>query len=139
MAAVVIVTAVITYFVSSKLDLLMLGDASAKSLGLNVEQFRTLCLVMLSVLIASIISYTGIIGFIGLVIPHIARFLVGGKSLFVLPTSMVLGAAMLVFANMISHTLTFYTEVPIGIVMSFIGAPMFLYLILRKKSQRQIY
>ena len=139
MAAVVIAASIITYFVTSKLDLLMLGDASAKSLGLNVEQFRTLCLVMLSVLIASIISYTGIIGFIGLVIPHIARFLVGGKSLFVLPTSMVLGAAMLVFANMVSHTLTFYTEVPIGIVMSFIGAPMFLYLILRKKSQRQIY
>ncbi|NLL94771.1 MAG: iron ABC transporter permease [Thermoplasmatales archaeon] len=139
MATAVIITSIITYSMTSKLDLMMLGDDSAKSLGLNAEQFRTVCLVMLSVLIASIISYTGIIGFVGLMVPHIARFLVGGKSFFVLPTSMVIGSAVLVFANMVSHTITFYTEVPVGIVMSFIGAPFFLYLILRKKSQRQIF
>ncbi len=139
MLAAVAVASVISYFVSSKLDLLMLGDESAKSLGLNVEQFRTLCLVMLSVLVASIISYTGIIGFVGLIIPHTARFLVGGTSRFVIPMSIVLGAAVLVFANMVSRTITFYTDVPIGIVMSFIGAPLFLYLIMRKKSQRQIF
>ncbi|MBO4798575.1 MAG: iron chelate uptake ABC transporter family permease subunit, partial [Candidatus Methanomethylophilaceae archaeon] len=68
-----------------------------------------------------------------------ARFLVGGTSRFVIPMSIVLGAAVLVFANMISRTITFYTDVPIGIVMSFIGAPLFLYLIMRKKSQRQIF
>ncbi len=139
MCAAVIVASIISYIVSSKLDLLMLGDESAKSLGLNVEQFRTLCLVMLSILVASVISYTGIIGFVGLVIPHVARFIVGGTSRFVIPMSMVLGATILVFANMVSRTITFYTDVPIGIVMSFIGAPLFLYLIMRKKSQRQIF
>jgi len=139
MVIAVVLSSIVVYLTSEKLNLLMLGDDSAKSLGLNVEQFRTLCLILLSVLTAAVIAYTGIIGFVGLVSPHIARLIIGGNNKFVLPASMVVGAAMLALSNMVARSIMYSVDLPVGVVMSFIGAPIFLYLILRKKSNEEIY
>lgn len=139
MLAVVVVAGIAVEAVSSKLNLLTLGDNSAKSLGLDVEGFRTVCLMVLSVLVASIISYTGIIGFIGLISPHIARFIIGGDNRFVVPASVMIGALTLSVANIVSRLLLPFGNVPIGVVMSFIGAPVFLYFVIRVRSSRMVF
>lgn len=121
------------------LNLMAQGERTAKSLGLNVSQFRMLCILLISLLVASIISYTGIIGFIGLVAPHIARFILGNDSRFVIPGSILMGSLVLVLADLVSRSLTDYATVPIGVVMSVIGAPVFLYLIVSRRSRREVF
>ena len=135
----VAVSSVLVQIVASKLNVLSLGENTAKSLGVDVSQFRMLCLILISVLVASIISFTGIIGFIGLVAPHIARTLMGSDNRFVIPGSIILGSLILVAADLVSRLLYSYGTVPIGVVMSFVGAPVFLYLIISKKTRRSIY
>ena len=139
MVAMVIISSILVQAVSTKLNIMSLGENSAKSLGLDVSQFRMLCLILVSILIASIISFTGVIGFIGLVAPHMVRYIVGGDNKFVVPGSILMGAIILVIADVISRSLYGFGNVPIGIVMSFIGAPVFLYLIVRKKSQKEVF
>lgn len=126
-------------FLSGKFNLLSLGDSGAKSLGLNVAQFRFIVLLLIAFFVSAIIAFTGILGFVGLVSPHIARFLVGDNNKFVIPASMAIASLMLTVANIISRYLLDITAVPVGIIMSFIGAPIFLYLIVRKKSRQVIY
>jgi iron complex transport system permease protein len=138
MLTIVVISSFAVGLASRKFNILALGDDSAKSLGLDVENFRILCLILLSVLIASIVSYTGIIGFVGLTSPHIARFLIGGNNRFVVPASMAIGALMLTSANVIARMLTSTADIPIGVIMAFIGSPIFLYLVIRKKSDREV-
>jgi len=139
MLVMTIASAILVQISSSKLNIMALGEKSAKSLGLDVVQFRMLCIILTSVLIASIISFTGIIGFIGLVAPHMTRYLVGGDNKFVVPGSMIMGSTVLVVADLVSRSLMSFGNIPIGVVMSFIGAPVFLYLIVRRKSQKDVF
>ena len=139
MVVMTIASAILVQLSSSKLNIMSLGEKSAKSLGLDVVEFRMLCIILASVLIASIISFTGIIGFIGLVAPHITRFLVGGDNKFVVPGSIIMGSTVLVLADLASRMLATFGNIPLGVVMSFIGAPVFLYLIVRKKSHKDVY
>ena len=140
MLVLVVISSILIQFVTKKMNILSLGETTARSLGLNVAHFRMLCLVIISVLVASIISFTGIIGFIGLVAPHMVRSIIGGDNKFVVPGSMVLGALILVLADAVSRALYGIAgELPIGVIMSFIGAPIFLYLIVRKKSKMEVF
>ncbi|MBR2394956.1 MAG: iron ABC transporter permease, partial [Candidatus Methanomethylophilaceae archaeon] len=139
MLIVVSISSILILLVSNKLNLMMMGDDSAKTLGLDVDNFRTLCLVLISVLIASIISFTGIIGFVGLIAPHITRYIIGGDNKFVIPAGMLMGAIILCLADLLSRCLLDFGNVPIGVVMSFIGAPIFLYLIVRSKSDKEVF
>lgn len=139
MLIMTLASAVLVQLSSAKLNIMSLGEKSAKSLGLDVVQFRMLCIILTSVLIASIISFTGIIGFIGLVAPHMTRYLVGGDNKFVIPGSIIMGSTVLVVADLISRSLMSFGNIPLGVVMSFIGAPVFLYLIVRRKSQKDVF
>ncbi len=139
MLVMCVASAILVQLSSTKLNIMSLGEKSAKSLGLDVVQFRMLCIILASVLIASIISFTGVIGFIGLVAPHITRYLVGADNRFVVPGSIIMGSTILILADLASRMLTGYGNVPIGVVMSFIGAPIFLYLIVRRKSERDVF
>ncbi|MBE6518678.1 MAG: iron ABC transporter permease [Thermoplasmata archaeon] len=139
MLVMTVASAILVQLSSSKLNIMALGEKSAKSLGLDVVQFRMLCIILTSVLIASIISFTGIIGFIGLVAPHMTRYLVGGDNKFVVPGSIILGSTVLVIADLVSRLLTGFGYIPLGVVMSFIGAPVFLYLIVRRKAQKEVF
>jgi len=137
--AIVLVTSISIGITSSKLNILTLGEDSAKTLGVDVDNFRLICLAILSILVATIVSYTGIIGFVGLVSPHIARFIIGGNNRFVLPAAMLISALMLNIANVASRLLIPYGDIPVGVVMAFIGAPIFLYLVVKSKANREMF
>lgn len=109
------------------------GDDAAKSLGVPVTQTRLSLIALAVVLTAVTISFTGIIGFVGLVAPHIARLLIGSNHRFLLPFSAVVGGLLLVVADSVGRTILNPAVVPVGIVDALIGAPVFLYLILAKK------
>lgn len=120
---------------SRKLNVLSTGDESAKSLGLDVDKMRTLNLVIISFMSAAIVSLTGLIGFVGLVAPHVARLFVGPDNRFLIPASAALGAALLVCADLVGRVVIAPAVLPVGVIMAFIGGPMFLWLMLRKNSR----
>jgi len=121
-------------YLSRSLDAVNSGDAFAKSVGINVDRIKIIVLLLVSLIAAGIVSFTGTIGFIGLVAPHIGRMLIGSTHRFLLPASALFGASLLLFADIVSHS--FGTGIiPVGIVTAFIGGPMFLYLILRQKKE----
>jgi iron complex transport system permease protein len=115
------------------LNAIAAGDETAKGLGVNVRRVRGMGLVLLSLLTAGIVSFTGTIGFIGLVSPHLARMLVGGDHRFVLPCSCLLGALLLLGADTLARTLLAPTEIPVGAITSLLGIPFFLHLLLKKR------
>ena len=126
MAAVTIIGTAVIIAISSKLNLMMLGDNGAHSLGIDVQTFRVLCLALMALMTAAVISYTGIIGFVGLVSPHIVRLVAGSDTRFVVPISMAVGALLLMAAD---YATTFLDNIPVGVVMGIIGSPIFFALI----------
>lgn len=119
---------------SNKLNLMSLDDKDAKALGLDGEKLRLVCLIVLSFMAASIISFVGIIGFVGLIVPHMVRMIIGSDYRFVIPASVCFGAAFLLGCDVISRALDVSATIPVGVVTSLIGAPIFLYLIIRQKK-----
>jgi iron complex transport system permease protein len=120
---------------SRKMNLLILGDNSAKSLGLDVDQFRTLIMILVSVVVAALVSFVGIIGFVGLIAPHFTRMIIGSDNRFVVPASMMLGSVFVLACDLISRTLAYPDELRVGLVISFICSPIFLYIIMRSKKR----
>lgn len=114
-----------------KINLLTMGEEEAHSMGVNTKQVRTFTILAATLITAACVSISGVIGWIGLVIPHFARILVGYDYRVLLPSSILLGASFLMSVDDISRSLA-TIEIPIGILTSFVGAPFFLYLILRK-------
>lgn len=110
------------------------GEETARSLGINTEALRLLGLGASSLLTAVIISIVGIIGFIGLVVPHIMRKLIGGDQRFLIPGSAVAGAVLLLSADTVARTVIAPIVLPVGIITSFLGAPLFIYLVIRGKE-----
>lgn len=115
-------------------NLLQLGDEMATSLGVNVSWVRVFLSAVGAFLAASTVSVAGMIGFLGLVVPHIARMMVGSDYKALLPVSTLLGAVMLLAADTLGRTLISGMEIPVGIVMAATGGPFFLYM-LRKKGR----
>ncbi len=120
---------------SKEFNILNAGDETAKSLGVNVEQLRLVSMLVASFVTAVIICFTGIIGFIGLVCPHICRMLIGGDNRFLLPASCLLGAVVLVGADTVARTIISPVIIPVGIMTSFFGGPLFFYLLMRKREE----
>lgn len=123
---------ILSIFAIRKANIIRLGDQVASNLGENVNRIRIL-LSLLAVFLAAIsVAAIGMIGFVGLVVPHMARLLVGSNYKYLLPMSMALGALVLLLADTGGRTLFSPTEIPAGILMAVIGAPYFLYLMRRK-------
>lgn len=116
---------------SRRLDALAIGDETALVLGVNPARFRTQLLVVVSLCVGTVVAASGSIGFIGLVVPHLARRLVGAAHAWTLPVAALLGAALLVWADLAARMVMQPRELPIGIVTALIGAPFLLYLIRR--------
>ncbi len=135
MAIINIAGIIVVSLLSSKLNVLTLGDDSAKSLGMNADMMRVVCLFIVSFMVASIVCYCGIIGFVGLVVPHIIRILIDSDNKFVIPASMVLGAVFLIGSDIIARMVSPLNAIPVGVILSFIGSPIFLYLIIRQKKE----
>lgn len=132
-AVIVILGCTVVLLYTKKMNLLMIGEEDAYALGLNIKAVRLVLMVCSSIMVAAIVSNTGIIGFVGLMIPHIVRLLVGSDNTKVVPLSALSGAIFLVLADTVSRTAFGSSELPIGIVTAFTGAPFFLYLMKKKK------
>lgn len=113
-------------------NVLSLGDQEARSFGINVRRDRAIVITAASMLTALVVSISGIIGWVGIVIPHLARMLVGPDFRKLIPTSLSLGIAYLLVIDDLCRTLT-ASEIPIGVITGIIGVPMFLYFIYKKK------
>lgn len=111
------------------------GDETAQSLGIDVKKVRLLGMVASSFLAAVITSFLGVIGFVGLVAPHMVRRVIGDDNRFLIPGSCVTGAIMLVSADTVARTIMAPTVLPVSILTAFLGAPMFLYLLLKGWSR----
>ena len=116
-------------------NLLTAGDESAKALGVNVTRIRMGGVVLASLITAAAICFTGVIGFIGLVAPHIARMVIGSDHWFLLPGSGLIGAILVLAADTVGRTFWAPQIIPLGIVTSFIGVPFFFYLLMKIKKE----
>lgn len=121
-------------FISLRLNALDSGEQSAKSLGVDVERMRMLTLLSSAIVTASVISFVGIIGFVGLVVPHIGRKIIGGDNRYLIPFSASLGASLLLVADTVARTVISPVVLPVGILTAFIGAPLFIYLVVKGRE-----
>lgn len=119
------------------INTLLLGEQQARYLGVNVRALKRDIILWVALGVGGAVAMTGMIGFIGLVIPHIARLLVGASIKRLMPVAMLLGAAVLALADYLARTLISPTELPIGIITALLGAPFFIYLLLQQK--RRLY
>lgn len=119
--------------IAKNLNLLALGDDVATGLGLDIRQTRIFACVAIVLLTGSSVAVAGPIGFVGLLIPHIARKLVGSNFLILIPASALCGAALLVWADGFSRSIAFPTETPVGVITALLGTPCFILLAVRSK------
>ena len=116
------------------LNVIAVGDTTADNLGLNTERIKKYLLILTSLLVGMCVSVSGVIGFVGLVIPHMVRFLFGSDNRVVLPFSILVGAMFLIACDILARTLVPPTEIPIGVITALFGAPYFILLIFRRKK-----
>lgn len=114
------------------LNILQLGDEMARGLGVNVEVTRVLLTAVAALLAASAVSVVGLLGFVGLVVPHAARLLIGSDYRYLLPASALLGIAIVTLSDTFARVVFAPIELPVGIIMAFLGAPFFLFLLRRE-------
>ncbi|WP_250160123.1 FecCD family ABC transporter permease [Caloranaerobacter azorensis] len=120
---------IIAVFETGVANALQLGDDTAKNLGVRVNLARVILSMTAAFLTGISVAVVGLIGFIGLIVPHISRLLVGSDYRFMLPSSAILGANLLVLADMVARTAFSPIELPVGIIMALVGGPFFLYLL----------
>lgn len=114
------------------LNLMLLGDDTALTLGYNLRIYRQLYLLITSLMIGAIVYASGVLGFVGLLIPHIVRMLIGTDHKYLLPMSALVGATFLIISDLCCRIILPRTELPIGLLISLIGAPTFIYMMIRK-------
>ena len=117
---------------ASYLNILQLGDEMARGLGVNVEVTRIVMTAIAALLAASAVSVVGLLGFVGLVVPHAARLLIGSDYRFLLPAAALLGVAIVTLSDTFARVIFAPIELPVGIIMAFLGAPFFLFLLRRE-------
>lgn len=121
----------------NELDVLALGDETAHALGLRVNRIRTVLLVLAAMLCGCAVSFAGLLGFVGLLVPHAARAIIGNESKFLLPMCAVAGAGFVTACDLFARVAFAPYEVPVGILLSMLGGPFFLILLLKQKGGRQ--
>ena len=126
----------LSLLLSPQLNILLLGDDTARSLGVKVERVRMLFILISSLLAASAVSIVGLLGFVGLIVPHLARLVIGNNAKYLVPGSALLGAVIVVSCDLVGRVVIRPLELPVGIIMSLLGGPFFLYL-LRKGGIRK--
>ena len=120
---------------SQKLNIMMMGEEDAKCLGIDTHILRKRIIVVASLLVAAAVSVSGVIGFVGLIVPHCVRMMSGADNRRVMPSSFLLGASFLVICDTISRTIAAPTEIPVGVVTSLFGAPYFIWLVWKRKKR----
>lgn len=131
---IVIILLLLMYMLSWRLNIFSFGEEEAKSLGINTGRLRITIIVCASLLTATIVSITGLIGWVGLIIPHAARFLIGPNHRALIPASFLLGAAFLLLVDDLARSVS-SLEIPLGIITSIIGAPLFFVILLASSKK----
>ncbi|MDR1550451.1 MAG: iron ABC transporter permease [Hungatella sp.] len=134
-SAFIIAGFVLAMLCSRGLNILNLGGDSAKALGMNVNACRCACLAIAAILAGAAVSFAGMIGFVGLLVPHGVKLMIGQDNRFVLPASALTGGMFVILCDLLARTLFLPYELPVGILMSFMGGPFFLYLILKNRRK----
>ncbi|HEX4503352.1 MAG TPA: iron ABC transporter permease [Scandinavium sp.] len=134
-ASIMLPTVAIIWRLAKPLNLLQLGDEEAHYLGVNVRQIQRRLLMCSALLVAAAVAISGVIGFIGLVVPHLLRMWLGADHRAVIPGSVLVGAILLLIADTLARTLVSPAEMPVGLLTSLLGAPWFLWMIFRRGGQ----
>ena len=121
-------------FLARALNALALGEAAAMHLGIRVQRMKSLAILSVAASVGAAVAISGGIGFVGIVVPHLLRLAIGPDHRFLLPASALLGATLLIGADMVARVIVAPAELPIGIVTALAGAPVFLWLLLRKRG-----
>lgn len=132
----IILATSVVLLLSNELEILSLGEQIASTVGLHTKFFRLLFLILASILAGAAVSFAGLLGFVGLISPHISRRIVGEECRFLLPFSALFGAFFVMVCDLAARTLWAPYEIPTGILLSVVGAPFFLYLLFRLKRRR---
>ena len=130
----VIAGLITSMLISKDMNVLNLGEELSVSLGMNLKKVQKIMIVVSSLLAASAVSISGIISFVGLIVPNLSRLIIGNDHRYAVPCSILLGAIFLLLSDTAARTLISPSEIPVGIVTSFAGAPVFIWLLLRKRK-----
>jgi len=130
--------AALTYLFSRELNIMTMGDEEAQHLGVNVENSRKILLALASLMTAAAVSIGGLIGFVGLVIPHLTRMFVGPDHRILMPSAFLMGAIFLVLCDAIARSITVSAEIPVGIITSLSGGPFFIYMLRKSRGRYAI-
>ncbi|MBR4203493.1 MAG: iron ABC transporter permease [Candidatus Methanomethylophilaceae archaeon] len=133
--AVVAAGIVVIQLLSRKLNVLSTGDDNANSMGVDASRLRTVNLVIVSLVAAAVVSFTGLIGFVGLVSPHMVRMVIGPDNRYLVIGSAAFGAAMLILADLVGRTIIAPAVLEVGVITAFLGGPVFLWLMMKKNSE----
>ncbi|MGA7509101.1 MAG: iron ABC transporter permease [Erwinia billingiae] len=136
-SAVIILPAMVaTQWQARRLNLLQLGDEEAHYLGVDVKHTQRILLVLSALMVAASVAVSGVIGFVGLVVPHLMRMCIGSDHRWMLPAAGLAGAILMLIADTLARTVVAPAEMPVGLLTSLLGAPWFLWLILRRREGR---
>ncbi len=130
----VLIGIILAYFFTRDLNMLAMGDDTAQHLGVNTERVRQILLAIASLITAAVVSISGVIGFVGLIIPHMTRLIIGPDHRILLPASTIVGAIFLVVCDSVARIATGASELPVGVITAVAGTPFFIYLLRRKKT-----
>ena len=130
---ILLVGCIVLFALRWRINILTMGDDEASTMGVNARLIRIIVIIAATFVTAACVCVTGMIGWVGLVIPHLCRMLIGADYRKLIPASMLMGAGFLLVVDDIARLAT-TAEIPIGILTAFVGAPFFLYLITRKKK-----
>ena len=135
LAPAVLAAFVILYFMSVHFNLITAGEDTAIQLGVNVKRIKIIAFFVVSLIVGLVVSFTGLIGFVGLIVPHLGRMTLGSDHRLLMPVSVLGGAIFLIAADTLSRTVISPSELPVGVVTAFVGAPFFIYLLKRRGSR----
>lgn len=130
----VVLSTIVLWLCSRPLDALTFGEETAAGLGLRVSRFRATVVIAATVATASSVAACGIIGFVGLVAPHVARLMVGARHAVVIPASALSGSLLLLWADDMARTIMAPMELPVGVVTALVGSPFFIYLLIANRK-----
>ena len=133
-APIILVSLAVVPFLARGLNALTLGEAAAFHMGIPVQRLKNIAIVSVAALTGASVAVSGGIGFVGIVVPHVLRLIIGPDHRYLLPASALLGGTLLIFADMVARTIVPPAELPIGIITAFVGAPFFLWILLRGRS-----
>ncbi len=133
-APIVVVGVGVVLLLARQLDLLALGERSARHAGVHVERLRIIAIVVVAALVAGGVAFAGIIAFVGLVVPHLVRMVLGPAHRALIPASVLGGALLMVLADLVARTAVDYADLPIGMLTALVGGPFFFWMLLRTRS-----